>query len=174
MQELERLMDLARPHLEKKRRFRQKMYNRGFILHELHEPALFAPQPLQHHRVNGMNADEVRTRARRPLTSPTSPASRCPSPSSTTMRAASSSTSRKTGNLYNSKPRPRRHDLPLRQRKTKTASPTSSRRFRGERLRTPTPRRSPSTLTDDPFEALELQNTLQCKYTNGAPSCTST
>ena len=37
----------------------------------------------------------------------------------------------------------------------------------GRRRTTPTPRNCRSAYTDDPFEALELQDELQCKYTGG-------
>jgi ribonucleoside-triphosphate reductase len=165
MREMERLMDLARSTLEKKRVFVQKMYNRGLYPYT----ARYLPFLRNHFStigVNGMN-EMVRnfTGDMLDITNPSG--IRMAVAVLDHMRARIRQYQQETGNLYNLEATPAEGAAYRFAREDKKRFPDIIQAGSGENVYYTNSSQIPVSHTDDPFEALELQNTLQCKYTGG-------
>ncbi len=165
MAELERLMDLAKSTLEKKRVFVQKMYNRGLYPYT----ARYLPFLRNHFStigVNGMNemirnftGDDLN------ITDPTG--IRLATGVLDHMRARIRQYQQETGNLYNLEATPAEGTTYRFAKEDKKRFPDILQAGADENIYYTNSSQIPAGHTDDPFEALELQNQLQCKYTGG-------
>lgn len=165
MTELDRLMDLASSTLEKKRAFVQKMYDRGLYPYT----ARYLPFLRNHFStigVNGMNemvrnftgnasdlADQDGIAMARDILEH--------------MRERLVGFQEQTGNLYNLEATPAEGTTYRFAREDAKRFPGILQAGSGENIYYTNSSQIPVDLTDDPFEALELQNDLQCKYTGG-------
>lgn len=165
IKELDRLMDMAQSTLEKKRAFVQKMYDRGLYPYT----ARYLPFLRNHFStigVNGMN-EMVRN-----LTS-----DKCDITDERGialcleildhMRERMIHYQEKTGNLYNLEATPAEGTTYRFAKEDKKRFPDILQAGFGENIYYTNSSQIPVGHTDDPFEALELQNSLQCKYTGG-------
>lgn len=163
--ELDRLMDLASSTLEKKRAFVQQMYDRGLYPYT----ARYLPFLRNHFStigVNGMNemvrnftGDRYDLADRSGINMALDILEH--------MRRRLVTYQEQTGNLYNLEATPAEGT-------TYRFAKEDVKRFPGilqagtdENIYYTNSSQIPVDLTDDPFEALELQNELQCKYTGG-------
>ncbi len=165
MEELERLMDLAKSTLEKKRVFVQKMYNRGLYPYT----ARYLPFLRNHFStigVNGMN-EMIRnfTGDDLDITDPTG--IKMATAVLDHMRARIRQYQQETGNLYNLEATPAEGTTYRFAKEDKKRFPDILQAGAGENIYYTNSSQIPVGHTDDPFEALELQNQLQCKYTGG-------
>jgi len=165
LEEIERLMALAKSTLEKKRAFVQELYERGFYP--------YTKRYLPHFRnhfstigINGMN-ELIRnfTDDAYDISNPKGIALSIEIVEF--MRSKLKEFQEETGNLYNLEATP--------------AEGTTYRFAKEDRKRYPNiiqagtfpnvyytnSTQLPANFTDDPFEALDMQNELQCKYTGG-------
>ncbi|MCE9507059.1 MAG: ribonucleoside triphosphate reductase [Alphaproteobacteria bacterium] len=165
MTELERLMDLAKSTLEKKRVFVQKMYNRGLYPYT----ARYLPFLRNHFStigVNGMN-EMIRNFTGDMLDITDSAGIRMSVAVLDHMRARIRQYQQETGNLYNLEATPAEGTTYRFAKEDKKRFPDILQAGSGENVYYTNSSQIPVGYTDDPFEALELQNTLQCKYTGG-------
>lgn len=165
MREIDRLMDISRSTLEKKRRFVQSMYDRGLYPYT----ARYLPFLRNHFStigVNGMN-EMVRNF--------TSDAYDITDPRGVEMSIAILDHMRDklrlyqedSGNLYNLEATPAEGTTYRFAKEDKKRFPDILQAGFGENIYYTNSSQIPVGHTDDPFEALELQNKLQCKYTGG-------
>jgi len=165
MAELDRLMDIAKSTLEKKRAFVQKMYDRGLYPFT----ARYLPFLRNHFStigVNGMN-EMVRN-----FTGDTSDLTEEDGIAMALdildhMRAKLVVYQENTGNLYNLEATPAEGTTYRFAKEDKKRFPGILQAGCDENIYYPNSSQIPVDHTDDPFEALELQNELQCKYTGG-------
>ncbi len=165
MAELDRLMDLAKSTLEKKRAFVQQMYDRGLYPYT----ARYLPFLRNHFStigVNGMN-EMVRnfTGDRSDLTERDGIAMALSILDH--MRARLVGYQEQTGNLYNLEATPAEGTTYRFAKEDRKRFPDIIQAGSGENIYYTNSSQIPVDHTDDPFEALELQNELQCKYTGG-------
>jgi len=163
--ELERLMDLAHSTLEKKRVFVQKMYNRGLYPYTTR----YLPFLRNHFStigVNGMNEmirnftdDEIDITEKSGIKMAIDVLDR--------MRDRIKQYQQETGNLYNLEATPAEGTTYRFAKEDKKHFPGIIQAGYGENVYYTNSSQIPVGFTDDPFEALELQNELQCKYTGG-------
>ncbi|MFA7275574.1 MAG: ribonucleoside triphosphate reductase [Pseudobdellovibrionaceae bacterium] len=163
--ELTRLMDISKSTLEKKRVFVQKMYNRGLYPYT----ARYLPFLRNHFStigVNGMN-EMVRnfTHDQHNITDETG-ATMCLEMLDF-MREKIRSYQEETGNLYNLEATPAEGTTYRFAKEDKKHFPEIIQAGIGENIYYTNSSQIPVDHTDDPFEALELQNKMQCKYTGG-------
>ena len=165
MREVDRLMDLAKASLEKKRVFVQKMYDRGLYPYT----ARYLPFLRNHFStigVNGMN-EMVRnfTGDAYDITDPRGIAL-CLGILDH-MRGRLIAYQEQTGNLYNLEATPAEGTTYRFAREDRKRFPGIIQAGFGENIYYTNSSQIPVGHTDDPFAALELQNRLQCKYTGG-------
>lgn len=165
MAELDRLMDIAKSTLEKKRAFVQKMYDRGLYPFT----ARYLPFLRNHFStigVNGMN-EMVRN-----FTGDTSDLTEEDGIAMALdildhMRAKLVVYQENTGNLYNLEATPAEGTTYRFAKEDKKRFPGILQAGCDENIYYTNSSQIPVDHTDDPFEALEIQNELQCKYTGG-------
>lgn len=162
---LDSLMDLAQSTLEKKRHFVQNMYDRGlypYTSRYLHS--------LRNHfstiGINGMNEmirnffnDEIDLSDEKGVEFSLRILEH--------MRNKMRDYQQMTGNLYNLEATPAEGATYRLAKKDKEFYPDILQAGSGENIYYTNSSQLPAGHTDDPFEALELQNELQCKYTGG-------
>lgn len=165
MQELERLLDLAKSTLEKKRVFVQEMYERGFYP--------YTKRYLPHFRnhfstigVNGMN-ELIRN-----FTDDASDISEKWGMSLATellqfIRDKLKQYQEETGNLYNLEATPAEGTTYRFAKEDRKRFPNIIQAGSGDNIYYTNSSQLPAGYTDDPFEALKMQNKLQCQYTGG-------
>lgn len=165
LRELDRLMDIASSTLEKKRAFVQSMYDRGLYPYT----SRYLPFLRNHFStigVNGMN-EMVRNF--------TDDAADLTDPAGITMALGILDHMRerlveyqaRTGNLYNLEATPAEGTTYRFAKEDHKRFPGILQAGGGENIYYTNSSQIPVDFTDDPFEALELQNELQCKYTGG-------
>lgn len=164
-EELARLMDVAKSTLEKKRIFVQKMYNRGLYPYT----ARYLPFLRNHFStigVNGMN-EMVRnfTCDQHNITDTTGVDMSLEILDF--MREKIRGYQEATGNLYNLEATPAEGTTYRFAKEDKKYFPDIKQAGFGENIYYTNSSQIPANHTEDPFEALELQNKLQCKYTGG-------
>ena len=165
MHELTNLLELAKSALEKKRKFVQEMYERGLYP--------YTKRYLHHFRnhfstigVNGMNemienfsdsnfniADPVGVEICSEMLD--------------FIRSKLKSFQEETGNLYNLEATPAEGTTYRFAKEDKKRYPDITQAGCGENIYYTNSSQLPANHTEDPFEALNLQNNLQCKYTGG-------
>jgi ribonucleoside-triphosphate reductase len=159
------LMDLAKSTLEKKRVFVQEMYNRGLYPYT----ARYLPGFNNHFStigVNGVNemirnftedkhdiADEYGMKFATELLD--------------FMREKMVEYQEETGNLYNLEATPAEGTTYRFAKEDKKRYPDILQAGMGENIYYTNSSQLPADFTDDPFEALDLQDDLQCEYTGG-------
>ncbi len=163
--EVEHLMDLAKSTLEKKRVFVQEMYDRGLYPYT----ARYLPGFNNHFStigVNGVNemirnftgdehdiSDEFGTKFARELLD--------------FMRQKMVGYQEETGNLYNLEATPAEGTTYRFAKEDKKRYPDIIQAGMDENIYYTNSSQLPADFTDDPFEALDLQDDLQCEYTGG-------
>ena len=165
MGELDRLMDISKSTLEKKRAFVQKMYDRGLYPFT----ARYLPFLRNHFStigVNGMN-EMVRN-----FTGDTSDLTDEDGIDMALgildhMRAKLVAYQEHSGNLYNLEATPAEGTTYRFAKEDRKRFPDILQAGSEENIYYTNSSQIPVDHTDDPFEALELQNELQCKYTGG-------
>lgn len=163
--ELDRIMDLSKSTLEKKRIFVQKMYNRGLYPYT----ARYLPFLRNHFStigVNGMN-EMVRNFTKDGYDITDSRGSEMCLNILEHMRDKMRHYQEETGNLYNLEATPAEGTTYRFAREDKKRYPDILQAGGGENIYYTNSSQIPAGHTNDPFEALELQNKLQCKYTGG-------
>lgn len=163
--ELDRLMDISRSTLEKKRAYVQKMYDRGLYPYT----ARYLPFFRNHFStigVNGMN-EMIRnfTEDQHDLTDERG--IELSMEILDHMRARMVEYQEATGNLYNLEATPAEGTTYRFAKEDAKHYPGILQAGAGENIYYTNSSQIPAGHTDDPFEALELQNKLQCKYTGG-------
>ena len=163
--EIDRLMDIGKSTLEKKRAFVQKMYDRGLYPYT----SRYLPFFRNHFStigVNGMNEmvrnftnDEYDITDERGIAMSFAILDR--------MRNRMVAYQEETGNLYNLEATPAEGTTYRFAKEDKKYYPEILQAGSGENIYYTNSSQIPVGHTDDPFEALELQNKLQCKYTGG-------
>jgi ribonucleoside-triphosphate reductase len=164
-EELEYLMKLAKSTLEKKRVFVQEMYERGLYPYT----ARYLPGFNNHFStigVNGVNeliknftqgehdiADDFGTKFARELLE--------------FMRQKMVEFQEETGNLYNLEATPAEGTTYRFAKEDKKRYPDIIQAGMEENIYYTNSSQLPANFTDDPFEALDLQDDLQCAYTGG-------
>lgn len=165
MKEIDRLMDISKSTLEKKRAFAQKMYDRGLYPYT----ARYLPFFRNHFStigVNGMN-EMVRnfTGDEYDITDESGIAICLEILDH--MRGRMVAYQEETGNLYNLEATPAEGTTYRFAKEDKKYYPEIIQAGFGENIYYTNSSQIPVGHTEDPFEALELQNRLQCKYTGG-------
>ncbi|HPQ50535.1 MAG TPA: ribonucleoside triphosphate reductase [Alphaproteobacteria bacterium] len=165
MAELDRLMDLSSSTLEKKRDFIQHMYDRGLYPYT----SRYLPFLRNHFStigVNGMNEmirnftnDELDLADERGIEMALSILDH--------MRDKMRIYQEQTGNLYNLEATPAEGTTYRFAKEDKKQFDDIIQAGCNENIYYTNSSQIPAGHTDDPFEALELQNELQCKYTGG-------
>ena len=164
-QQLDRLLYISKASLEKKRVFIQEMYDRGLYP--------YTKRYLQHFRnhfstigVNGMNemilnfSDNTDT-----ITSPSG--IEFASEILEHIRDRMKEFQEETGNLYNLEATPAEGTTYRFAKEDKKRFPNIFQAGQEENIYYTNSSQIPVNYTEDPFEALFLQDTLQCKYTGG-------
>lgn len=165
MEEFEYLMDLAKSTLEKKRVFVQEMYNRGLYPYT----ARYLPGFNSHFStigVNGINemirnftddkhniADEYGMEFAHEILE--------------FMRNKMVAYQEETGNLYNLEATPAEGTTYRFAKEDKKRYPEIIQAGFGKNVYYTNSSQLPANYTDDPFEALDMQDDLQCSYTGG-------
>ncbi len=163
--ELDRLMDISKSTLEKKRGFVQKMYNRGLFPYT----ARYLPFLRNHFStigVNGMN-EMVRNFTGDQLDITDEFGMKLSLDVLEHMRQKMIQYQEESGNLYNLEATPAEGTTYRFAKEDKKHYPDILQAGMGENIYYTNSSQIPAGHTDDPFEALELQNKLQCKYTGG-------
>lgn len=165
IRELDRLMDIASSTLEKKRAFVQQMYDRGLYPYT----SRYLPFLRNHFStigVNGMNEMVANFSGDAfDLTVPEGIDMALGILDH--MRAHLVAYQEQTGNLYNLEATPAEGTTYRFAKEDKKRFPDIIQAGSGENIYYTNSSQIPVDFTDDPFEALELQNELQCKYTGG-------
>lgn len=163
--ELGRLMDIASSTLEKKRGFTQKMYDRGLYPYT----ARYLPFFRNHFStigVNGMN-EMVRNFTDDEHDLSDDQGIQMCLELLDQMRGRLVQYQEESGNLYNLEATPAEGTTYRFAKEDKKRFPEIIQAGSGENIYYTNSSQIPVGHTDDPFEALELQNKLQCKYTGG-------
>ena len=165
MKEIDRLMEIGKSTLEKKRVFVQKMYDRGLYPYT----ARYLPFFRNHFStigVNGMNemirnftGDSYDITDERGIAMSLEILDH--------MREKMISWQEETGNLYNLEATPAEGTTYRFAKEDAKRYPNILQAGFDENIYYTNSSQIPAGHTDDPFEALELQNKLQCKYTGG-------
>ena len=162
---LTRLMDLAKSTLEKKRGFVQELYDRGFYPYTKRYLKGFKNH-FSTIGVNGIN-EMIRnfTHDREDVTSENGV--KFAIEVLEFIRNRLRKYQEETGNLYNLEATPAEGTTYRFAKIDKKRFPDIIQAGFGENIYYTNSSQIPANYTDDPFEALELQNDLQCKYTGG-------
>ena len=162
---LDRLMDLAKSTLEKKRVFVQDLYERGFYPYTKRYLKGFKNH-FSTIGVNGMN-EMVRnfTHDKEEITSEFG--TKFCLEILDHIRNRMKEFQAETGNLYNLEATPAEGTTYRFAKIDKKKFPDIIQAGFGDNIYYTNSSQIPSNYTDDPFEALDLQNDLQCKYTGG-------
>ncbi len=163
--EIDRLMDIAQSTLEKKRVFVQKMYDRGLFPYT----ARYLPFFRNHFStigVNGMN-EMVRNFTDDEYDITDENGINMSMRILDHMRERMVEYQEKTGNLYNLEATPAEGTTYRFAREDLKYYPDILQAGCDENIYYTNSSQIPADHTEDPFEALELQNKLQCKYTGG-------
>lgn len=165
MRELDRLMDLSRSTLEKKRHFVQQMYDRGLYPYT----ARYLPFLRNHFStigVNGMN-EMIRNFSDDAFDITDTRGIDMALNVLDHMREKMRICQEETGNLYNLEATPAEGTTYRFAKEDKKRFPDILQAGCGGNVYYTNSSQIPVDFTEDPFEALELQNKLQCKYTGG-------
>ncbi len=162
---LTRLMDLAKSTLEKKRVFVQELYDRGFYPYTKRYLKGFKNH-FSTIGVNGIN-EMIRnfTHDREDVTSENG--TKFAIEVLEFIRDILRKYQEETGNLYNLEATPAEGTTYRFAKIDKKRFPDIIQAGFGENIYYTNSSQVPANFTDDPFEALDLQNDLQCKYTGG-------
>ncbi len=163
--ELDRLMDIARSTLEKKRAFVQQMYDRGLYPYT----ARYLPFLRNHFStigVNGMN-EMVRNFTHDACDLTGADGIAMALSILDRMRARLVAYQEESGNLYNLEATPAEGTTYRFAKEDAKRFPGIIQAGSGENIYYTNSSQIPVDHTDDPFDALELQDALQCKYTGG-------
>lgn len=165
MAEIGRLMDIAHSTLEKKRRFVQEMYDRGLYP--------YTARYLSHLRnhfstigVNGIN-EMIRNFTGDTDDITTAEGQKISLEVLEFMRSRMRHYQDQTGNLYNLEATPAEGTTYRFAREDRKRFDDIIQAGAGEEMYYTNSSQLPADATDDPFEALDQQNDLQCKYTGG-------
>jgi ribonucleoside-triphosphate reductase len=165
IREIDRLMDISKSTLEKKRVFIQKMYDRGlypYTARYLH----FFRNHFSTIGVNGMN-EMVRNFSNDAFDITDSRGISISLEILDHMREKLVSWQEQTGNLYNLEATPAEGTTYRFAKEDIKRFPDIIQAGQDENVYYTNSSQIPAYHTEDPFEALELQNKLQCKYTGG-------
>lgn len=165
IKEVDRLMDISRSTLEKKRVFVQSMYDRGLYPYT----ARYLPFLRNHFStigVNGMN-EMVRNFTKDATDITNEEGQKMCLDILDHMRERIRHYQEESGNLYNLEATPAEGTTYRFAKEDKKRFPDILQAGFGENIYYTNSSQIPVGHTDDPFEALELQNKLQCKYTGG-------
>jgi ribonucleoside-triphosphate reductase len=165
MNELDRLMDITRSTLEKKRAFVQEMYNRGLYPYT----ARYLPFLRNHFStigVNGMN-EMLRNFSNDTIDLTSQKGIDICIGILDHMREKIRRYQEETGNLYNLEATPAEGTTYRFAKEDKKRYADIIQAGHEKNIYYTNSSQVPVGYTDDPFEALELQNQLQCKYTGG-------
>jgi ribonucleoside-triphosphate reductase len=165
MNELDRLMDIAKSTLEKKRHFVKEMYERGLYPYT----SRYLPFFRNHFStigVNGMN-EMVRNFTNDQLDLSDNAGIEMCSNILDHMRERMRDYQQETGNLYNLEATPAEGTTYRFAKEDKKEFPDIIQSGTGDEIYYTNSSQLPAGYTEDPFEALELQDDLQCKYTGG-------
>ncbi len=165
MAELDRLMDISRSTLEKKRTFVQKMYDRGLYPYTKR----YLPFLRNHFStigINGMN-EMVRNFTSDALDLTDDEGQEFCLNLLDYMRNKIRGYQEATGNLYNLEATPAEGTTYRFAKEDKKYFPDILQAGSGDNIYYTNSSQLPAGYTDDPFEALDMQNKLQCKYTGG-------
>lgn len=163
--ELNRLMDIAQSTLEKKRAFIQHMYDRGLYPYTRR----YLPFLRNHFStigVNGMN-EMIRNFTNDQHDIADFEGQKLCLDILDHMRGRIQSYQESTGTLYNLEATPAEGTTYRFAKEDRKTFPDIIQAGSGENIYYTNSSQIPVGHTDDPFEALELQNDLQCKYTGG-------
>ena len=163
--ELDRLMNIAASTLEKKRAFVQKMYDRGLYPYT----SRYLPFLRNHFAtigVNGMN-EMVRNFTDDSHDITDANGQQMCLEMLDYMREKIRHYQESSGNLYNLEATPAEGTTYRFAKEDKKRYPDILQAGKGDNIYYTNSSQIPADHTDDPFEALELQNKLQCKYTGG-------
>ena len=165
MAEVDRLMDIGKSTLEKKRVFAQKMYDRGLYPYT----SRYLPFFRNHFStigVNGMN-EMIRNFTDDEHDITDEQGIQMSLDILDHMRTKLLGYQEETGNLYNLEATPAEGTTYRFAKEDKKRFPDILQAGFGENIYYTNSSQIPVDHTEDPFEALELQNRLQCKYTGG-------
>jgi len=164
-QQLDRLLLLSKSTLEKKRVFIQEMYDRGLYP--------YTKRYLQHYRnhfstigVNGMN-EMILNFSKNQDTITSATGIEFASEILDHIRSRMKEFQEETGNLYNLEATPAEGTTYRFAKEDKKRFPTILQAGQSENIYYTNSSQIPVDYTEDPFEALFLQDELQCKYTGG-------
>jgi len=163
--ELDRLMDISKSTLEKKRAFIQSMYNRGLYPYT----ARYLPFLRNHFStigVNGMN-EMIRNYMDDRIDITDERGAEMALVILDHMREKMREYQETSGNLYNLEATPAEGITYRFAKEDKKQFDDIIQAGSGENIYYTNSSQIPAGHTDDPFEALDLQNKLQCKYTGG-------
>ena len=165
MRELVRLMELSKSTLEKKRTKVTELFNRGLYPYTKR----YLPSFNNHFStigVNGINEMILNfTRGEKDITSTSG--KQMASEILEFMREKIRSYQEESGNLYNLEATPAEGTTYRFAKEDKKRFPDIIQAGMGENIYYTNSSQIPAGYTDDPFEALMLQDELQCKYTGG-------
>ena len=163
--ELKKLMDISKSTLEKKRVFVQEMYDRGLLP--------YTKRYLDHFRnhfstigVNGMN-EMVENLVKNAYDITDQRGHDIAVELLEFMRDEMKSYQEETGNLYNLEATPAEGTTYRFAKEDKKRFPDIIQSGEGKNIYYSNSSQLPADCTDDPFKALAMQDTLQCKYTGG-------
>ena len=162
---LDRLMDLAKSTLEKKRVYVNEIYDRGFLPYTKR----YLPHLKNHFStigVSGMN-EMVRNFSNDTFDITEKKGIDFSIEILEHMRDKLKFYQEETGNLYNLEATPAEGTTYRFAKSDKQKYPEIIQAGFGENIYYTNSSQIPANYTDDPFEALDLQNDLQCKYTGG-------
>jgi ribonucleoside-triphosphate reductase len=162
---LTHLMDLACSTLEKKRSFIQEMYDRGLYPYT----SRYLPGFRNHFSTIGINGTQemLRNFSNDEWDITTSKGENLAIQILDMMRERIKSYQESTGNLYNLEATPAEGTTYRFAREDKKRYPEIIQAGFGNNIYYTNSSQLPVGFTDDPFEALEKQDNLQCKYTGG-------
>ena len=164
-EELAHLMDLAKSTLEKKRVFVQEMYNRGLYPYT----ARYLPGFNNHFStigVNGIN-EMIRNFTEDQHDISDEYGMKFATRILEFIRNKLVIYQEETGNLYNLEATPAEGTTYRFAKEDKKRYPDIMQAGMGENIYYTNSSQLPADFTDDPFEALDLQDNLQCEYTGG-------
>ena len=162
---LSELMDLAKSTLEKKRKFIEELYDRGLFPYTKR----YLPNFNNHFStigVNGMN-EMIRNFTEDRLTIADEEGQKMAIEILDFMRERMREYQEETGNLYNLEATPAEGTTYRFAKEDKKRYPDIIQAGSGKNIYYTNSSQIPVDWTEDPFEALELQDELQCKYTGG-------
>lgn len=163
--ELKRLMKLAKSTLEKKRKFIEEMYERGLFPYTKR----YLPNYKNHFStigVNGMN-EMIRNFTKDGYNIASEKSIQMSEDILEEMKRVLKYFQQETGNLYNLEATPAEGATYRFAKEDKKRYPAILQAGSGENIYYTNSSQLPVNYSDDPFEALRLQNSLQCKYTGG-------